>query len=273
MKYLWLRILGAILVEFLVAGVILGMLYFLGLTETVLGSYAASMLLAGVLGVLLSVLVLFYASRWGGLPLNGFGFSWNKNQALFSIAVVVLTLALAAAYMFLLDRFGFRELSVAEPQAWVILAGIIGALSIFHEEILSRGYILTMLRKYYGVALALLISSFIFMLIHIPTRGFSYRVVTWLLMGLVYGYVYLKSESLWSALAVHAAHNFSTDLLLYSGTGFAVVEFEPALGAVEQIAFRFLLSLAIVALTYYWYGRERSFLEPAPELKRRWAQA
>jgi membrane protease YdiL (CAAX protease family) len=147
---------------------------------------------------------------------------------------------------------------------------LIGSLSILHEEILNRGYIMTMLVRRYSVGAALLISSFLFMLIHIPTRGLSYLAITWFGMGLVYGYLYLKSGSLWVAYAFHAVHNFAADLLMYTNNEIGLFQFDPALGAAEHLPFRFILALAAIGLVYLWYGRGTPFLAPAPELARSW---
>lgn len=266
----WLRLLGAVVVEFALAGAMLGILVVTGLEPMVLRSYGPSMLFAGVLGLLLTAAVVVYAQTAGALPLGAFGFTWDKRQAVYSILSVLVIFALGTAYMLALHAGGFRSIGLLSPNWPLIGAAVIGSLSVLHEEVLSRGYLLGKLRTRYSTGAALLISALLFTAIHLPTRGFSFLVVTWFLMGLVYGYVYLKSGSLWSALAVHAAHNFILDLLMYSGNGVSLLSFDPALGAVGHLPFRLILSVVVVAGTYWWFGPGTPFLAPHPTLVASW---
>lgn len=270
MKF-WLRIAGAILLIFLLAGAIVGVLAALDLTQSVLGRYTPGMFLAGFMGILFAAALLWYIRAFGDMRISDLGFHWRSRHAGFIAMIVPLTLAMAWGYMMALDSFGFRSLGLNVPQWSAIAAGIIGSLSILHEEILNRGYIMTMFRRRYSVGAALLISSFLFMLIHIPTRGLSYLVITWFGMGLVYGYLYLKSGSLWVAYAFHAVHNFAADLLMYTNNEIGLFQFDPALGAAGHLPFRLILALTAIGLIYLWYGRGTPFLAPAPELARSWA--
>ena len=183
MKF-WLRIAGAILLIFLIAGAILGALSTLDLTKALLGRYTPSMFFAGFMGILFAVALLWYVRSFGDMKISDLGFHWRSRHAGFIALIVPLTLALAWGYMMVLDYFGFRSLSLNAPHWSAIAAGIVGSLSILHEEILNRGYIMTMFRRRYSVGAALLISSFLFTMIHIPTRGLSYLAITGFGMGL-----------------------------------------------------------------------------------------
>ena len=71
------------------------------------------------------------------------------------------------------------------------------------EEFACRGLILGSLRKY-GDGFAVLISSVLFGLMHgnFDQMPFAFMV------GLVLGLIVVKTDSLWIAVAVHAANNF-----------------------------------------------------------------
>lgn len=71
------------------------------------------------------------------------------------------------------------------------------------EEFACRGLILGSLRKY-GDGFAVLISSVLFGLMHgnFDQMPFAFMV------GLVLGFIVVKTDSLWIAVAVHAANNF-----------------------------------------------------------------
>jgi membrane protease YdiL (CAAX protease family) len=167
----WIRIAGAIVLEFLVAGLVLGLLAMGGMASVVLDSYVLSMIFAAVLGVLLAFVIILYAHRLGGVPLPGFAFAWNQHHARFALLVWLLTLGIAATYMWLLDQLGVRQVLPLTPQWGVILVGILGSLGTIHEEVLSRGYIMPLLHRRFNIPAVLLISAVIFTLIHIPTVG------------------------------------------------------------------------------------------------------
>ena len=71
------------------------------------------------------------------------------------------------------------------------------------EEFACRGLILGSLRKY-GDGFAVLVSAILFGLMHgnFDQMPFAFMV------GLVLGFIVVKTDSLWIAVAVHAANNF-----------------------------------------------------------------
>ena len=71
------------------------------------------------------------------------------------------------------------------------------------EEFACRGLVLGILRKY-GDGFAVLVSAILFGLMHgnFDQMPFAFMV------GLALGYIVVKTESLWIAIAVHAANNF-----------------------------------------------------------------
>jgi membrane protease YdiL (CAAX protease family) len=82
----------------------------------------------------------------------------------------------------------------------VVLVGILGPIA---EEIFFRGFVLPGLVKRFGVVRALLLSSLIFGLFHIDPGA----IVPTFALGLVLGWVYLKTGSIWPAMFAHGLHN------------------------------------------------------------------
>ncbi len=123
-----------------------------------------------------------------------------------------------------------------------------------------------------GAGRAILISALCFVLLHIPVRGISSMVVSWLLGGLLYGYLYVKSGSLLVTLAAHVLHNIAGDLFLYSDNGVSLLHFTTPLTGTEKIGFKLILTLLLMGLTSLAYGRGTSFLEPSRRLRERWAR-
>jgi membrane protease YdiL (CAAX protease family) len=83
--------------------------------------------------------------------------------------------------------------------AW-LLAGLWGPAV---EEIFFRGFLLGGLRHRVGQWPALLISSGVFAVFHIEPGLY----VPTFLLGAAFGWVYLKTRSIWPSIFIHTAHN------------------------------------------------------------------
>jgi membrane protease YdiL (CAAX protease family) len=186
--------------------------------------------------------------------------------------MAVMTLGLSCSYMLLLDTTGAHPVTWIVP-SWVAIAiGLLGQCGVLHEEVLARGYILMVVERRAGAGRAILISALCFVLLHIPVRGISSMAVSWLLGGLLYGYLYVKSGSLLVTLAAHVLHNIAGDLFLYSDNGVSVLHFATPLSGTEKIGFKLILTLLLLGLASLIYGRGMSFLEPSRRLSERWAR-
>ncbi len=107
----------------------------------------------------------------------------------------------------------------AIPQA--LLPGLVVNLIIFlcgaiTEEIIARGYILQGLKRLWGPYPALALSSAAFALFHAGYGGDHQVlfVVNVLLAGLLFGYAYLATASLWLPIGLHLGWNFTVGPLL-----------------------------------------------------------
>lgn len=93
----------------------------------------------------------------------------------------------------------------------IILAG-------FLEEILFRGFILTELQKKFIFWKANVITAILFLIVHYPTWILNGTFESlWLhlyilLLGLLFGYIYKETQSLWSVIIIHSLHNFFTSI-------------------------------------------------------------
>ncbi len=266
-----LRILGAMITSYVGIGLVVAGVAALGLMKQLNDDYVTRMLGNAALGVVVTTLLLLYAHTVGGVRLHAFSFTWTGRDTLFAIAAAGVTFGVAGTYMLLLDRTGAHPLTWVAP-SWAALAiGLIGQCGVLHEEVLARGYILMVVERRSGAARAIVVSALCFVLLHIPVRGVSFMVVSWLLGGLLYGYLYVKSGSLALTLAVHVLHNVAADLLMYSGNGVALVRFTTPLNGAEKIGYKVILTLLLFGLTYLIYGRGTRFLEPSRALRHRWA--
>jgi membrane protease YdiL (CAAX protease family) len=224
------------------------------------------MLASVVLGIVATVLVVVYAHTLGGLPPLALAFGWSARDAVFVGAAAVSTFGLALGYLIFLGAMGAHPLTPVAPRWELMAIGLLGQCGILYEEVLFRGYLLTRLQARTGVGWALAISAVLFAVYHVPARGVSFMAASWLLGGVLYGYLYLKSGSLWVSLAAHVLHNLAADLFMYGDNGVSLFRFATPLSGAEKLGQKLLLVLVLLGLAWLLYGRGTGVLEPARRL-------
>lgn len=114
-----------------------------------------------------------------------------------------------------LERIGIEQNRVGPENP----EGIIGFLIVFIstaivpalvEEFACRGFVMGLLRKF-GDAFAIVASAVLFGLMH----GNLSQIPFAFLVGLALGYIAIKSESLWPAVAVHFFNNLAAIIFSY----------------------------------------------------------
>jgi len=79
----------------------------------------------------------------------------------------------------------------------------------FAEEILTRGYFMSVLRQTKSMPLVIFTSSFLFSLMHIMNNAFSLvPFINIMLAGLLFAYMYFKSGSVWMPIGYHITWNY-----------------------------------------------------------------
>lgn len=144
------------------------------------------------------------------------GLKWKKNSfKLFGLGLVGGALEIALIMLLSLSMgtlwfqsYGFSMFSGVEIQK-SLLYGVLAFLLVgFGEEALFRGYIQKRLMLTMGNKWALLISSLIFMAAHILTYGKLLDFIDVALGGLVLGYLYILTGSLYLSAAYHFIYDF-----------------------------------------------------------------
>lgn len=271
-----LRILGGIFAFILGVGIVFGGIALLGQVNQVTNEPVARAVADLVLALVVSGLVLAYAQKWGGVPARAFAFTWPARGLLLVLVAGLATLALAAGYVFALGQTGAHPLTIVMPPLGLLLIGILGEFGVLHEEVLSRGYFLALLQRRYGVGWAIFLSAILFSLTHIFFKGVDFMLVGHFLVGIAFGYLYIKTGSLWTSIIVHAFHNLATDLFVTGNDngvslGIAVFHFTTKLSVLERFGFDILLTLLMLGIAYLLVGRGTPLLEPTPSLRQRWA--
>lgn len=96
---------------------------------------------------------------------------------------------------------------------WALLTLVVAAPIL--EELLCRGLVLGALRNRFGVVAAWLLSSLFFGVLHLQPM----LVVNAFVIGLILGYIYILTDSLWATIILHALNNGVAYLLLTTGHG------------------------------------------------------
>lgn len=138
---------------------------------------------------------------------------------------------------------------------WTILSLVVFA-PVF-EELICRGVVLGALRSRYGVTAAWLVSSLFFGVLH----GQPLQVISATVIGLVLGYVYLATDSLWSVMILHAMNNAVAYLAMATGHGNALLI--DMVGSRTLYVVIYIAALALSAVSGYMMVRTlRSMNEP-----------
>lgn len=134
---------------------------------------------------------------------------WNPVLLLWG---VVLLLAVNVVISPLLELIRFDWLPLPDPGrgAWALLSAVVAAPVL--EELLCRGIVLESLRARRGVVTAWLGSSLFFGLIHLQPE----MVVNAAVLGLIFAYLYIRTDSLWPCILLHAFNNALALLLMWT---------------------------------------------------------
>ncbi|MBE7536084.1 MAG: CPBP family intramembrane metalloprotease [Anaerolineales bacterium] len=164
-------------------------------------------ILFGELIYLLPVLVILAAKRIG---LSHLGFKKFDSLTMgLGCGLIVISYPIIIAHNMLLTFLGvntqgeavMKMFSELKSPVWLILAAVIVAPLV--EEIFFRGFLFQGFRQRYGWIAALLLSSGIFAASHLDPVSF----IPTFILGVVLGYVYHRSNSLWPSVILHFLNN------------------------------------------------------------------
>jgi len=97
---------------------------------------------------------------------------------------------------------------------WLLVCFLMVFVQASAEEILDRGYVFFHLRSRYGFKWALMINSIIFSLMHLANDGITLiSIINIILIGIFYTFAVHYLDSLWFAMAHHAAWNFTQSFI------------------------------------------------------------
>jgi len=143
--------------------------------------------------------------RQMGLYANG----WSK-QLLFGIlfgAILIIIIIAIMSLSGLLNFIGVNFNHITYSQFWAGLLVFVGVG--FFEELLSRGFIMTTLKTTRNKWVIVILSSFIFGVLHIANLSTTpFALINITLIGILIAYLFIKTGRLWAPIGVHFAWNF-----------------------------------------------------------------
>lgn len=150
-----------------------------------------------------------------------------KNKAAYIVAALGFCMFASQAGNYMANifaSFGFTFPSMDKELPTDVLGITLVVLSTSFfpallEEFMMRGAVLGVLRRF-GDGFAVIASSAVFALMHASLIQFAFAF----LVGIVLGFITVKSRSIWPAVIIHAANNFISVVFSYLGLYLTVSE-------------------------------------------------
>lgn len=215
------------------------------------------------------------------------GLKWQKNSlVMFMLGIIGGTVEIALIILLSLSMgtlwfqgSGFGIFSIVEIQRSLFFGIMAFILVGFGEEAVFRGYIQKRLMLSMGNKWALPVSSLIFTAAHVLTYGKLLDFLDVALGGLILGYLYILSDSLYLPAAYHFIYDylqvniirlqeyeyFNGAVLYIFGNSGDVVVSGINYGNVIEISF-ITAELLVLALLYFFRHRIRSMCQKAAKI-------
>ncbi|NLN73103.1 MAG: CPBP family intramembrane metalloprotease [Bacteroidales bacterium] len=140
---------------------------------------------------------------------------------------------------------------------------IIALIPAICEELLFRGALQSTLQKHIkSVHLSVFIAAFIFSAAHFDFFAFVPRVI----LGMILGYIFAYSKSLWASIAAHFTNNaISVFVAYFYFSGQTDIKYEDfgSTGNIFVNIILFALSLVTIWLIYKYFGHKKEAYEEA----------
>lgn len=145
---------------------------------------------------------------WKAVGLHSFPLREWKLIAVWTIILIVVSIVLVIGMSFIgVGTENSKTESLQSQMTWLnFTLGFVSAsiISPIYEEIFYRGFLYQFFSSRYGVLSGMLISSFIFTIVHLPT--FNTLPVNFV-SGLIFSWVYQKTESIIPSILIHGTFN------------------------------------------------------------------
>ncbi|MDO5570722.1 MAG: type II CAAX endopeptidase family protein [Bacteroidales bacterium] len=196
--------------------------------------------------VVADLITILYLVMWKLIPLkrNEF-FTFFNIPNIFLVTIVTFGSIIIETFISQVCQLP----NVIEMDIFLDVFGVIGAviLAPIMEEMIFRGIVLKTLLKTHSVWKSIVVSSLIFGFIHFnPAQS-----LTAFIIGLLLGWLYYKTKSLWAPIFVHFLNNFSSVYLMYEYPQLESQTLVQVSGGYLNLTFVLALSSLLAALGIY----------------------
>jgi len=183
-------------------------------------SSASFTVLYGIQTVLMLAVVWFFAifRRKSNLRDLGLRYYSIAKTIWYSFLSLLAIFFVSFLYMFLMNSlFGIEnpgskiEILVGNRSiSSNILLVVVAVIAPFSEEVFFRGFLYSAFKKSWGVNVALLLSSFLFAIVHLELYSF----IPLIIIGWLLAYLFEKTKSLLMPIFLHGVYNLILILIL-----------------------------------------------------------
>ena len=159
--------------------------------------------------------------------------------------LVCLPILLAHPEAFRTLRFG----DLLPPPEIKYLVALLGSVVVapIAEELVFRGYLLNLWAARHGVWFAVIASSVVFGAFHLETAVFAAP------LGIIFALVYLRYDSLWPGIVIHAAYNLLAFPWLLGGLFY--VKPRASIGELSRWIPEFVIAVLFIPLAILFWRR------------------
>lgn len=141
---------------------------------------------------------------------------------------------------------------------WAIFTTVVMAPVL--EEFIFRGYIFGSVKRKSGTVAAIFTSAAMFGIIHIIPQ----QVVNAFVVGVILGYIYVRTESIFSVIIIHAVNN-AVSYVLMGLSDDPTLTLREMLGNDTLYYIVYGVSAALFVISFYMVGRSLKEGDPAEE--------
>ncbi|MGG0706405.1 CPBP family intramembrane glutamic endopeptidase [Bacillus paramobilis] len=217
----WKEILYLFMFVFIIVPVTVESLFYDYALEIIGNALYAGVLMGFIMAVIFTTVVSLFCIKRYKLSWKDIGIrklSWR--DFLWTVVALIFLIIVSIAVLMIMEKMGISfennktETVQNDKSIYAFCIAVIGAavISPIYEEVLYRGVFYTFFRDRYGIWGGVLISSIIFTVVHIPTYN---TLPVNFLSGVVFAWLYEKTNSILSAMIAHALFNFIAVLLTF----------------------------------------------------------
>ncbi len=181
------------------------------------------LILLGVQTGLLLLAVYLVVVLWRGVSWRDLGFvplpeKWGAR----AVAIALLSFPLVGFIIWVQQQITGREFENPQMEliapaefslsAYLTTLIVVAVIAPLAEEVLFRGVLYRWLRERIGIGFALVLSSLAFSVVH----GVVALIPAIAVLGLILGWVYERTQSIWTPILVHAIYNAIVTTILYA---------------------------------------------------------